>query len=88
MLHSKGTPAKADALKASPSAAPAPPAAGPPPPPPPGAGPPPPPPPVAAPAAGGGDGGDSDRSALFAQLNQGTDITKGLCIQIINSMFP
>jgi len=74
----EGTPAKADALKASPSAAPAPPAAGPPPPPPPGAGPPPPPPPAAAPASGGGDSGDGSRSALFAQLNQGTDITKGL----------
>lgn len=60
-----------------------------------GAGAPPPPPPCGLPppppmmplgdvsAAGGGD----DRSALFAQINQGEDITKGKC-SIFDSRFP
>ncbi|XP_071804577.1 adenylyl cyclase-associated protein 1-like [Asterias amurensis] len=55
--------------------------AGAPPPPPPGGAPPPPPPPpaVEAPAAaGGGGGGKTAAAALFAEINQGTDITSGL----------
>ncbi|KAM9321564.1 adenylyl cyclase-associated protein 1 [Gastrophryne carolinensis] len=60
---------------ASAPSAPAPSRAGPPPPPPPG-GPPPPPPP---PASGSAPADDSvTRSQLFAQLNQGENITKGL----------
>ena len=79
LFHLKGTPAKADALQASSPAAPAAPAGGPPAPPPPAAGPPPPPPPSNSPATGGDDG-EAGRTALFAQLNQGTDITKGLLL--------
>ncbi|KAJ8321617.1 hypothetical protein KUTeg_000088 [Tegillarca granosa] len=56
--------------------------AGAPPPPPPGGAPPPPPPPPPVEEITGTAGGDSSqddaRNALFAALNQGTDITKGL----------
>lgn len=54
-------------------------AGGPPPPPPPmGAMPPPPPPPSGAFQAAGADSGADARAALLRDLNQGTDITKGL----------
>jgi len=50
-----------------------------PPPPPPGAMPPPPPPPAHTGGVASDDaGGDDGRAQLFAQLNQGTDITRGL----------
>lgn len=45
---------------------------------PPAGGPPPPPPPVLPPIGDMSMGGGDDRSALFAQINQGEDITKGL----------
>ncbi|MEQ2294397.1 F-actin-capping protein subunit alpha, partial [Ameca splendens] len=61
----------ASASAAPPSA----PAGGCPPPPP---GPPPPPEELSGTAAVGGDGGANSRNALFAALNQGSDITKGL----------
>ncbi|XP_015245269.1 PREDICTED: adenylyl cyclase-associated protein 1 isoform X3 [Cyprinodon variegatus] len=57
------------------SAAPAAPAGGCPPPPP---GPPPPPEDLSGAPAVGGDGGANTRNALFASINQGADITKGL----------
>ncbi|XP_066268121.1 adenylyl cyclase-associated protein 1-like isoform X3 [Branchiostoma lanceolatum] len=49
-----------------------------PPPPPPGPPPPPPPPPAIDLTSGGGDEMSAAKSALFADLNKGTDITKGL----------
>ncbi|CAH1247995.1 CAP1 [Branchiostoma lanceolatum] len=49
-----------------------------PPPPPPGPPPPPPPPPAIDLTSGGGDDMSAAKSALFADLNKGTDITKGL----------
>lgn len=58
--------------------------AGAPPPPPPGGMPPPPPPML--PPIGDMSMGDDDRSALFAQLNQGEDITKSK--RIYNLSFP
>ncbi|CAL9690917.1 unnamed protein product [Knipowitschia caucasica] len=58
---------------ASGSSAPPPPSGGcPPPPPPPG------PPPPALDLSGGGDSGNDNRNALFASINKGADITKGL----------
>ncbi|XP_008329363.1 adenylyl cyclase-associated protein 1 [Cynoglossus semilaevis] len=57
------------------AAAPAAPAGGCPPPPPPG---PPPPPMDLSATSGGGGGSDDDRNALFASINKGTAITKGL----------
>ncbi|XP_067935695.1 adenylyl cyclase-associated protein 1-like isoform X2 [Watersipora subatra] len=63
-----------DPMKASASAAPAPPAGGPPPPP--AGGPPPPGPPP--PASEGPDSVSINTGALFADLNKGADITKGL----------
>lgn len=54
----------------------APPSGGCAPPPPPG--PPPPPEELSGPAGGGSDGGDTNRNALFASINQGANITKGL----------
>ncbi|XP_042362059.1 adenylyl cyclase-associated protein 1 [Plectropomus leopardus] len=61
----------ASASAAPPSA----PAGGCPPPPPPG---PPPPPMDSAPSGGGGDGGAANRNALFAAINKGEGITRGL----------
>uniref|UniRef100_A0A674BZ34 CAP, adenylate cyclase-associated protein 1 (yeast) n=1 Tax=Salmo trutta TaxID=8032 RepID=A0A674BZ34_SALTR len=58
---------------ASASAAPPPPRAGPPPP-----GPPPPPVDFSGSSGGGGDQGPDTRNALFASLNKGADVTKGL----------
>ncbi|KAL7381955.1 hypothetical protein ABVT39_014078 [Epinephelus coioides] len=58
------------------AASPRAPAGGCPPPPPPG--PPPPPMDCSAPSGGGGIGGADARNALFASLNKGSDITKGL----------
>uniref|UniRef100_A0A3Q1HP30 Adenylyl cyclase-associated protein n=1 Tax=Anabas testudineus TaxID=64144 RepID=A0A3Q1HP30_ANATE len=52
------------------------PAGGCPPPPPPG--PPPPPVDLSGPSSGGGDSGADNRNALFASINKGADITKGL----------
>lgn len=48
------------------------------PPPPPGC-PPPPPPPVLPPIGDMSLGSDDDRSALFAQINKGSDVTKSEC---------
>ncbi|XP_074543002.1 adenylyl cyclase-associated protein 1 [Halichoeres trimaculatus] len=59
---------------ASASAAPRAPAGGCPPPPPPG----PPPPPMDISSGGGGDSAAEGRNALFASINKGSDITKGL----------
>ena len=71
----QGTPATSAALQGAPAggaAAPAPPPAGAPPPPPPPAIDP----PAPAPATSGG-GDEAGRSALFAALNKGSDVTKG-----------
>ncbi|XP_029022547.1 adenylyl cyclase-associated protein 1 [Betta splendens] len=74
--HTTGlTWSKTGAIASASAAAPSPPAGGCPPPPPPG--PPPPPMDVSAPSSGGGDSGE-DRNALFASINKGSDITKGL----------
>uniref|UniRef100_A0A7N6AAV7 Adenylyl cyclase-associated protein n=1 Tax=Anabas testudineus TaxID=64144 RepID=A0A7N6AAV7_ANATE len=58
------------------AAPPSAPAGGCPPPPPPG--PPPPPVDLSGPSSGGGDSGADNRNALFASINKGADITKGL----------
>ncbi|KAK2830622.1 hypothetical protein Q5P01_018553 [Channa striata] len=74
--HTTGlTWSKSGSVASASAAAPSAPAGGCPPPPPPG----PPPPSVdLSGPSGGGDAGDGNRNALFASINKGSDITKGL----------
>ncbi|XP_035537805.1 adenylyl cyclase-associated protein 1 [Morone saxatilis] len=65
---------KAGPIASASAAPPSAPAGGCPPPPPPG----PPPPPMDISGSSGGDGGPDERNALFASINKGADITKGL----------
>ncbi|KAL0962448.1 hypothetical protein UPYG_G00340130 [Umbra pygmaea] len=67
---------KSGPLASASGAAPAPACGAPPPPPP--AGPPPPPMDFGGSSGGGGDQGEDNRNALFAALNKGADVTKGL----------
>eukprot|EP00794_Sanderia_malayensis_P012013 gene12013-13253_t len=76
MWNKEGKPAKPDALASTPAAS----AAAPPPPPPGPGGPPPPPPPAVQPPSDSAPAASDDggKGALFAELNKGADITKGL----------
>nr|XP_046273510.1 adenylyl cyclase-associated protein 1 [Scatophagus argus] len=75
--HTTGlTWSKSGPIASASAAPPSAPAGGCPPPPPPG--PPPPPMDIGGPSGGGGDAGADDRNALFASINKGADITKGL----------